>query len=173
MTLIDYETLTLAGFLAAFVLPLDCFSDCCCSSCLYMWSGRSFLLPVLDPDVKIALFFCFLNGLVLLLEGLSHSCAVPPACVGGLVEPPVVPRFLAGLSAAGAQPTRVESYQTTAALAGPHECEAERQLLEEGHVDAIAFSSQAEVRGPQSKVVCRMAWSQCRRETFLKLCRTA
>jgi uroporphyrinogen-III synthase len=63
------------------------------------------------------------------------------------VEPPVVPKFLAGLEAAGATPQRVEAYLTAPGLPGPAWCGAEAALLAEGLVDAIAFSSQAEVGG--------------------------
>ncbi|KAF8063700.1 hemD [Scenedesmus sp. PABB004] len=70
--------------------------------------------------------------------------ARPP---GGLVEPPVVPRFLAALADAGAHATRVPAYVTCPALPGPAACAAEAALLREGHVAAIAFSSTAEAQG--------------------------
>lgn len=65
---------------------------------------------------------------------------------GGLVEPPVVPRFIAALEAAGAAATRVPAYLTTLGLPGPQYCSVEAQLLQQGHIDAVAFSSTAEVR---------------------------
>lgn len=62
------------------------------------------------------------------------------------MEPPVVPRFIQALEAAGAAATRVPAYLTTLGLPGPECCAAEVQLLEQGHIHAIAFSSTAEVR---------------------------
>lgn len=68
------------------------------------------------------------------------------ANTGGLVEPPVVPRFLDALRAAGAQPVRVPAYLTSPGLPGPQWCAREAALLQEGHYDAVAFTSSAEVR---------------------------
>lgn len=62
------------------------------------------------------------------------------------MEPPVVPRFIQALEAAGAAATRVPAYLTTLGLPGPECCTAEAQLLQQGHIHAIAFSSTAEVR---------------------------
>ena len=62
----------------------------------------------------------------------------------------MVPRFIAGLSAIGADPTRVPAYLTTPGLPGQSGLDAaaaERALLEGGHISAIIFSSTAEVRG--------------------------
>jgi uroporphyrinogen-III synthase len=69
------------------------------------------------------------------------------SCVnaGGLVEPPVVPRFIGALTAAGAAAVRVPAYLTTPGLDGPERCTAEAGLLHAGHIHAIAFSSTAEV----------------------------
>jgi len=44
-------------------------------------------------------------------EGARVLCPVP--AVKDLTEPPVVPRFLAALEAAGAVPTRLDAYVTT------------------------------------------------------------
>lgn len=67
-------------------------------------------------------------------------------CVaGGLVEPPVVPRFLEALQAAGAAAVRVPAYLTALGLPGPECCGPEAQLLHNGLIDAVAFSSTAEV----------------------------
>jgi uroporphyrinogen-III synthase len=75
------------------------------------------------------------------------------------VEPPVVPRFLEALEAAGAAAVRVPAYLTTIGLPGPQCCVAEASLLQQGAIDAIAFSSTAEVRSPT--------------ETLLRLCATS
>lgn len=63
----------------------------------------------------------------------------------GLIEPPVVPRFLDALAAAGAAAVRVPAYLTTLGLPGPDHCRREAELLQQGYFDAVAFSSTAEV----------------------------
>lgn len=67
-------------------------------------------------------------------------------CTGGLVEPPIVPRFMNALVAAGAEAARVPAYVTTLGLSGPQACQLEADLLNQGYFDAITFSSTAEVR---------------------------
>ena len=46
--------------------------------------------------------------------------------------------------AAGAEATRVHAYETSPGSA-PHACEAERQMLSDGSIHALAFTSAAEV----------------------------
>ncbi|KAK9845437.1 hypothetical protein WJX81_006417 [Elliptochloris bilobata] len=76
--------------------------------------------------------------------GVRVLCPVP-AVGGGLVEPLVVPRFLAALEAAGAHPTRVACYVTEpGALA--EECAAELELLRSGRIHALALTSTAEAQ---------------------------
>ena len=75
--------------------------------------------------------------------GACVLCPVP-AVLPPLAEPPVVPRFLAALEAAGAAAVRVDAYETGLG-ATPAGCAPERALLEGGAVDAIAFTSTAEV----------------------------
>lgn len=82
-------------------------------------------------------------------------CPVP-AVVGGLAEPPVVPRFLRGLrERVGAVPVRVAAY-STAPPADARRSEragvapsaaAELSLLSAGEIDAVVFSSTAEAQG--------------------------
>lgn len=72
--------------------------------------------------------------------GRRVLCPVP--LVVGLEEPPVVPEFLAALEASGWAPVRVPAYETK--WAGPA-CAA--ALLRAGGVDAIVFTSTAEVEG--------------------------
>lgn len=72
--------------------------------------------------------------------GRRVLCPVP--LVVGLEEPPVVPEFLAALAAGGWAPVRVPAYETK--WAGPG-CAA--ALLRAGGVDAIVFTSTAEVEG--------------------------
>lgn len=66
---------------------------------------------------------------------------------GGLVEPPIVPRFMDALAAAGGDAVRVPAYLTSLGLPGPECCAKEAALLQQGYFDAIAFSSTAEVGG--------------------------
>ncbi|KAG2453919.1 hypothetical protein HYH02_002122 [Chlamydomonas schloesseri] len=75
--------------------------------------------------------------------GARVLCPVP-LVTGGLVEPPVVPRFLKALQDAGAAPVRLDAYLTRLGCT-PEECGAERAALQSGHVHAVVFSSTAEV----------------------------
>eukprot|EP00884_Botryococcus_braunii_P012457 jgi/Botrbrau1/21211/Bobra.39_2s0012.1 len=80
-----------------------------------------------------------------LAKGARVLCPVP-LVTGGLHEPPIVPRFLEALQAAGAQAVRVSAYETTTG-ATPQEAQEERGMLQAGHFDAVAFSSTAEAQG--------------------------
>jgi uroporphyrinogen-III synthase len=90
-------------------------------------------------------------------------CPVPRV-LHGLVEPPVVPRFLSALEEIGVEPVRVDAYATVPGLwAPPAEgaedgrearrraaglaAAAERVALENGDVAAVVFSSTAEAQG--------------------------
>ncbi|PNH12852.1 hypothetical protein TSOC_000191 [Tetrabaena socialis] len=75
-------------------------------------------------------------------RGARVLCPVPVVS-GGLVEPPVVPRFLQALEDAGAEAVRLPAYRTTLGCS-PAGCEAERAALQAGAVSAVAFSSTAE-----------------------------
>lgn len=85
----------------------------------------------------------------------AAAASIPAAAVaaGGLVEPPVVPRFIEALAAAGASAVRVPAYLTTLGLPGSQCCIAEFKLLKDGHIDAIAFSSTAEVSVCRTQVL--------------------
>eukprot|EP00983_Pelagomonas_calceolata_P072157 1151581-Pelagomonas_calceolata.AAC.10 len=77
---------------------------------------------------------------------VAISCSQPLLVLlpeGPLVEPKVVPRFLAALSEAGAHAERVEAYETSAGC-NSSACALEMDALKAGHIDAIAFSSTAE-----------------------------
>ncbi|GLC70787.1 hypothetical protein PLESTF_001033200 [Pleodorina starrii] len=78
-------------------------------------------------------------------RGARVLCPVP-LVTGGLVEPPVVPRFLQALQDAGAQALRLPAYLTTLGCS-PAECSLERAALQGGQVAAVAFSSTAEAQG--------------------------
>ncbi|KAF6261973.1 Uroporphyrinogen-III synthase HemD-domain-containing protein [Scenedesmus sp. NREL 46B-D3] len=77
----------------------------------------------------------------------AHILCPVPHVAGGLVEPPVVPRFMDALTAAGAAAVRVPAYLTSVGLPSPECCAQEAALLQAGHFDAIAFSSTAEAQG--------------------------
>lgn len=78
-----------------------------------------------------------------LAAGARVLCPVP-AVLPPLEEPFIVPRFLEALKVAGAEPVRVDCYETSLGCSADA-CEEERLLLEKGVVRAIAFSSTAEV----------------------------
>ncbi|XP_048325251.2 uncharacterized protein LOC125421194 [Ziziphus jujuba] len=86
------------------------------------------------------------SGLVKALgEGIGRRVLCPIPVVVGLEEPPVVPDFLRELESNGWVPVRVNAYETR--WAG-EECAKEVvQRLEEGELDAIVFTSTAEVEG--------------------------
>jgi uroporphyrinogen-III synthase len=89
-------------------------------------------------------------------QGARVLCPVP-LVLEPLKEPPVVPRFIDALVAAGAQPTRVPAYVTGLGCR-EEDARAERGLLEDGAVHAIAFSSTAEVGGSGEcswRMLCR------------------
>ncbi|KAK9830107.1 hypothetical protein WJX72_009827 [[Myrmecia] bisecta] len=77
--------------------------------------------------------------------GARVLCPVP-LVAGGLMEPPVVPQFLAALQAIGADAVRVDAYLTTLGCE-PTAGVAEKRMLAQGDVAAIAFSSTAEAQG--------------------------
>lgn len=79
------------------------------------------------------------------VEGADILCPVP-SVRGGLVEPPVVPRFLAAWETCGARPRRVDAYITQIGST-PAQCVAEKELLASGGISAIVFSSTAEAQG--------------------------
>lgn len=78
-------------------------------------------------------------------QGARVLCPVP-LVTAGLVEPPVVPKFLEALQAAGAEAVRLDVYQTSPG-SDQAACVVERQLLRSGGIHAIAFSSTAEAQG--------------------------
>ncbi|KAK7411625.1 hypothetical protein VNO78_03060 [Psophocarpus tetragonolobus] len=75
--------------------------------------------------------------------GRRVLCPVPR--VVGVEEPPVVPGFLRELRAHGWVPVRVEAYETK--WAGPECAEGIVRATEEERLDAVVFTSSAEVEG--------------------------
>lgn len=65
---------------------------------------------------------------------------------GGLVEPPVVPRFLDALEEGGAAARRVDAYVTRAGVTAD-DIAPEAALMSGGCVDAVIFTSTAEAQG--------------------------
>ncbi|KAL7094193.1 hypothetical protein ACP275_11G086500 [Erythranthe tilingii] len=88
------------------------------------------------------------SGLVEALGlGFGRKVLCPVPLVIGLKEPPVVPEFLAGLARRGWVPVRVNAYETRWRGGGVAGLVA--GMMEEEHcgVDAIVFTSTAEVEG--------------------------
>ncbi|WP_234488475.1 uroporphyrinogen-III synthase [Oxynema sp. CENA135] len=80
-------------------------------------------------------------GKVADIEGQNILVPVPE--IVGFREPEVVPNFIAGLENLGLQVTRVNAYTT--AVIDPACYQVELELLKSGKLDAIAFSSSAEI----------------------------
>ncbi|TKY73076.1 uroporphyrinogen-III synthase [Spatholobus suberectus] len=79
-------------------------------------------------------------------DGGGRRVLCPVPLVVGVEEPPVVPAFLRELRSAGWVPVRVEAYETR--WAGPGCAEGiVRASEEEGGLDAVVFTSSAEVEG--------------------------
>ncbi|NTW00942.1 MAG: uroporphyrinogen-III synthase [Oscillochloris sp.] len=75
----------------------------------------------------------------------TQSIVVPAPVVEGMPEPDVIPNFVAGLQQLGMRVTRVPAYRTR--LLDRSCYVPELALVRQGAVDAIAFSSAAEVAG--------------------------
>lgn len=92
----------------------------------------------------------------------SQTILVPVPEVIGIREPNIVPKFLAALENLGANVTRVPAYATRRLL--PNLYEIELNLVRQGALDAIAFSSTAEIESflrtidsPQDYAGCAIA----------------
>jgi uroporphyrinogen-III synthase len=87
------------------------------------------------------------RGIVTELEQLpaihTQSILVPAPVVEGAPEPDVIPNFVADLQRIGMRVTRVPAYRTR--LLDRSHYAVELALIRQGAVDAIAFSSAAEV----------------------------
>lgn len=78
-------------------------------------------------------------------DGGGRKVLCPVPLVVGLEEPPVVPGFLRELRAGGWVPVRVQAYETR--WAGPKCAEGIVKASEEKGLDAVVFTSSAEVDG--------------------------
>ncbi|MBE9042564.1 uroporphyrinogen-III synthase [Oscillatoriales cyanobacterium LEGE 11467] len=87
------------------------------------------------------------HGIAMELSGVadiaSQSILVPVPQVVDLREPNIVPNFIAALENLGMNVTRVPAYTTRRSL--PNRYEIELNLVCQGQIDAIAFSSSAEI----------------------------
>ncbi|MDY6936201.1 MAG: uroporphyrinogen-III synthase [Cyanobacteriota bacterium] len=73
----------------------------------------------------------------------SQNILVPVPEVVGIPEPDIVPKFIAALESFSTNVTRVAAYTTRKVL--PQGSKIELDLLRRGCIDAIAFSSSAEI----------------------------
>ncbi|GAB1538746.1 hypothetical protein NUACC21_14100 [Scytonema sp. NUACC21] len=73
----------------------------------------------------------------------KQSVLLPVPQVVGVPEPDVIPNFIAGLEMLGMNVTRVPTYMTRSIEKAAYEVEL--NLIRQGKIDAIAFSSTAEV----------------------------
>ena len=73
----------------------------------------------------------------------QQSILVPVPHVVGIPEPNIIPKFLADLQRLGMKVTSVETYQTRCLEQSLYEVEIE--LLKQGKIDLIAFSSTGEI----------------------------
>ncbi|WVZ20412.1 hypothetical protein V8G54_007734 [Vigna mungo] len=78
-------------------------------------------------------------------DGRGRRVLCPVPRVIGVNEPPVVPGFLKELRRGRWVPVRVEAYETR--WAGPRSAESIVTASEEGALDAVVFTSTAEVEG--------------------------
>lgn len=102
------------------------------------------------------------SGLVEALGlGLGRKVLCPVPTVIGLKEPPVVPKFLADLARRGWEAVRVDAYETRWRSGVAKLVE---KIEEECGVDAIVFTSTAEVEGLlKSLAEVGMNWEMVRR----------
>jgi uroporphyrinogen-III synthase len=84
---------------------------------------------------------------------------VPAPQVVGVPEPDVIPNFIAGLEKLGMKVTRVPTYQTR--CLDKRIYEVELNLIRQGKIDVIAFSSTTEVVGFLQMVDSKTDYEHC------------
>ncbi len=89
----------------------------------------------------------------------EKSILVPVPEVVGVPEPDVIPNFVVGLETLGMNVTRVPTYRTRCLDKAVYEVEL--NLIRQGKIDAIAFSSTAEVAGFLQMVDSRQDYEHC------------
>jgi len=89
----------------------------------------------------------------------NQSVLVPVPEVVDVPEPDVIPNFVAGLEKLGMKVTRVPTYRTRCLDKTIYEVEL--NLIRQGRIDAIAFSSTTEVVGFLQMVNSKSDYEQC------------
>ncbi|PLZ97530.1 uroporphyrinogen III synthase [Fischerella thermalis CCMEE 5268] len=89
----------------------------------------------------------------------KQTVLVPVPEVVGIAEPNVIPEFVAGLKKLGMSVTRVPTYTTRCLDKSLYEVEL--HLIRQGKIDAIAFSSTAEISGFLQMVTSKADYQQC------------
>lgn len=130
-------------------------------------------LCAIGKDAERLLFFCdrvdlipaasSTDGIVAELAQISgienQRILVPVPDVVGISEPDVVPKFILNLQNLGMKVTRLPAYQTRCLDKGIYEVEL--NLIREGKIDAIAFSSTGEITSFLQMVEGQPEWRQC------------
>jgi uroporphyrinogen-III synthase len=89
----------------------------------------------------------------------KQTVLVPVPEVLGVPEPDIVPNFIAGLKQLGMNVTRVPTYMTRCLEKTVYEVEL--GLIRQGKIDAIAFSSTAEIMGFLKMVYSKSDYENC------------
>jgi uroporphyrinogen-III synthase len=89
----------------------------------------------------------------------QQTILVPVPEVVGVPEPNVIPNFIAGLEKLGMKVTRVPTYRTRCLDKNIYEVEL--NLIRQGKIDVIAFSSTVEVAGFLQMVDARSDYEHC------------
>lgn len=89
----------------------------------------------------------------------QKTVLVPVPEVVGITEPDVVPNFVAGLASLGMSVTRVSTYMARCLDKALYDVEL--NLIRQGKIDAIAFSSTAEVESFLLMVNSKQDYEQC------------
>jgi uroporphyrinogen-III synthase len=89
----------------------------------------------------------------------QNTVLVPVPEVVGVAEPDVVPNFVAGLKGLGMSVTRVSTYMTRCLDKALYDVEL--NLIRQGKIDAIAFSSTAEVESFLLMVNSKQDYEKC------------
>lgn len=94
------------------------------------------------------------------ISGINkQTVLVPVPEVVGIAEPNVIPNFVAGLKKLGMNVTRIPTYTTRCLDNSLYEVEL--NLVRQGKIDVIAFSSTAEVSGFLQMVTSKADYQQC------------
>ncbi|WP_315792104.1 uroporphyrinogen-III synthase [Fischerella sp. JS2] len=89
----------------------------------------------------------------------KQTVLVPVPEVVGIAEPSVIPDFVAGLKNLGMSVTRVPTYMTRCLDKSLYEVEL--NLIRQGKIDVIAFSSTAEISGFLQMITAKADYQHC------------